>query len=285
MLGHILEWYFWLVFTVQEAKLSLKRLRTLLFGAPLTKRKGPPPDRSSGARSHDEELPGEAPLAPDTRAPQAGEPRRPGHGRQSAQAYVGATQVMCHHETLRVGEHCPVCGRGRLYRVPPGVMLRLTGNALVSAVHYTLEKLRCSACGQVFTARARDAGAEKYTASARVALVVSRYYLGVPMYRLAAYQAMVSVPMSDATQWEQIERVADCAYPVFAVLQRLAAQGEVMYQDDTHVRILSLIAENRRTRSDGTPAPRPHWDAHDGVGRDAGATDHCALLFRARPCR
>jgi hypothetical protein len=122
-------------------------------------------------------------------------------------------------------------------------------------VHYTLEKLRCSACGQVFTARARDAGAEKYTASARAALVVSRYYLGVPMYRLAAYQAMVGVPMSDATQWEQIERVADCAYPVFAVLQRLAAQGEVMYQDDTHVRILSLIAENRRTRSDGTPAP------------------------------
>src|ERR671930_365331 len=167
MLGHILEWYFWLVFTVQEAKLSLKRLRTLLFGAPLTKRKGPPPDRSSGARSHDEELPGEAPLAPDTRAPQAGEPRRPGHGRQSAQAYVGATQVMCHHETLRVGEHCPVCGRGRLYRVPPGVMLRLTGNALVSAVHYALEKLCCSACGQVFTAGARDAGAEKYTASAR----------------------------------------------------------------------------------------------------------------------
>jgi transposase len=256
MLGHILEWYFWLVFTVQEAKLSLKRLRTLLFGAPRKQRKGPPPDRSAGARSHDEELlPGEAASAPDPRAPQAGAPRRPGHGRQSAQAYVGATQVVCHHETLRVGEHCPVCGRGRLYRVPPGVMIRLTGNALVSAVHYALEKLRCSACGQVFTAGARDAGAEKYTASARAALVVSRDYLGVPMYRLAGYQAMVGVPISDATQWEQIERVADCAYPVFAVLQRLAAQGDVIYQDDTHVRILSLIAENRRAMSDGDTVP------------------------------
>jgi hypothetical protein len=29
-------------------------------------------------------------------------------------------------------------------------------------------------------------------------------------------------------------------------LKRLAAQGEVIYQDDTHVRILALIAENRR---------------------------------------
>jgi len=28
----VVRWYFWLVWTVQEAKLSLKKLRTLLFG-------------------------------------------------------------------------------------------------------------------------------------------------------------------------------------------------------------------------------------------------------------
>src|SRR5262252_6270807 len=67
---------------------------------------------------------------------------------------------------------------------------------------------------------------------------------------------MVGVPVSDATQWDQIERVADCVYPVFEQLQTLAAQGEVIYQDDTHVRILSLIGENRQAQAQGAPAER-----------------------------
>jgi hypothetical protein len=87
-------------------------------------------------------------------------------------------------------------------------------------------------------------------------LVLGRYYLGVPLYRLEGYQAMVGVPVSDATQWDQIERVADCVYPVFEQLQTLAAQGEVISQDDTHVRILSLIGENRQAQAKGVPAER-----------------------------
>jgi hypothetical protein len=144
-----------------------------------------------------------------------------------------------------------------LYRVEPGVEMRLDGHALLSAVRYALEKFRCSACGQVFTAAVpAQAGAEKSSARARAVLVLGRYYLGVPLYRLEGYQAMVGVPVSDATQWEQIERVADCVYPVFEQLQTLAAQGEVIYQDDTHVRILSLIGENRQAQATGAPAER-----------------------------
>jgi hypothetical protein len=73
---------------------------------------------------------------------------------------------------------------------------------------------------------------------------VGLYYLGLPFYRIEGYQAMVGVPVPDATQWDQIERVADCSYVVFAHLERLAAQGEVIHQDDTSVRILALIDEN-----------------------------------------
>jgi hypothetical protein len=80
-------------------------------------------------------------------------------------------------------------------------------------------------------------------------LAVGRYYLGLPFYRLEGYQAMVGVPVPDATQWDQIERVADCAYVVFARLECLAAQGELIYQDDTAVRLLSLIAENYQAQA------------------------------------
>src|SRR5215831_11279518 len=260
VLDHVLQWYFWLLFALQEATFSLKRLRALVFGETRRKPQTSPPGASSDASSG----PGGTGSAPahavaDTtqattaeRLPSAGE-RRPGHGRQGAEVYRGAVHVVCRHETLAVGERCPVCGRGRLYHVKPGIEVRLDGHALLSAVCYALEKFRCSACGQVFTAAApAAAGAEKYNARARAVLVLGRYYLGVPFYRLEGYQAMVGVPVSDATQWDQIERVADCAYPVFEQLKTLAAQGEVIYQDDTHVRILSLIAENRRTQADDT---------------------------------
>src|SRR5262249_17727577 len=174
----------------------------------------------------------------------------PGHGRHGAEVYRAAQTVECRHEALAVGERCPACGRGRLYRLPPGIEMRLDGNALLSAVRYELEKLRCSACGQVFTAPLpARAGPEKYTARARAVLALARYYLGIPLYRLESYQVLVGVPVSDATQWDQLEHVGNCAYPIFKRLEMLAAQGEVIYQDDTPARVLALMEENRRAQT------------------------------------
>jgi hypothetical protein len=61
---------------------------------------------------------------------------------------------------------------------------------------------------------------------------------------------MLGVPMPDATQWDQIEKVGDCGYVVFEYLETIAAQGELIYQDDTTVRILSLFKENQQIRAE-----------------------------------
>jgi rRNA maturation protein Nop10 len=183
-------------------------------------------------------------------APPEKKPLPPGHGRQGADVYRAAQTVACRHEELAVGERCPACGRGTVYRLPPGVEMRLDGHALVSAVRYELEKLRCSACGQIFTASMpAAAGTEKYTSRARAVLAVARYYLGLPWHRLEGFQAVVGVPVPDATQWEQGELVGDCTYPIFKWLEKEAAQGEVIYQDDTLGRVLALIAENRKAQA------------------------------------
>ena len=167
-----------------------------------------------------------------------------------AEVYRAAQMVACRHEELAVGERCPACGRGRLYQLPPGVEMRLDGNALLSALRYELEKLRCSACGQIFTASVPvAAGTEKYTPRARAVLALARYYLGLPWYRLEGFQALVGVPVADATQWDQTEIVGDCSHPIFKCLENLAAQGEVIFQDDTPGRILALIAENQQARA------------------------------------
>jgi transposase len=250
VLGKVLTFYFWLLFALREAKLSLRRLKTLVFGEKPKKREPPTsggtPSGGSGGGSG--VLPEALQGVQSASMPEATEekPHPPGHGRHGAAVYRAAPTVACRHEELAVGERCPACGRGSLYRLPPGVEMRLDGNALLSAVRYELEKLRCSACGQIFTASVpAAAGEEKYSARARAVLALTRYYLGVPWYRLEQFQALVGVPVADATQWDLVERVGDCTHRIFKYLEKLAAQGEVIFQDDTPGRILTLIEENQ----------------------------------------
>lgn len=166
LLVKVLTFYFWLLFALREAKLSLKRLKALVFGE---KPKKPTPPSSGGTlgggSSGERETTTDAtPAASATTAPPCPAKKLPppGHGRHGAEVYRAASRVECRHDTLAVGQRCPACGRGTLYRVLPGVEMRLDGNALLSAVRYELEKLRCSACGQVFTASVPvGAGTEK----------------------------------------------------------------------------------------------------------------------------
>jgi len=52
------------------------------------------------------------------------------------------------------------------------------------------------------------------------------------------------VPVPEATQWDQSEKVGDCRAVVFASRETLAAHGELISQDDTSVRMLALLDEN-----------------------------------------
>jgi transposase len=253
LLVKVVTFYFWLLFALREAKLSLKRLKALVFGERPKKPKPPSSGGDTGGGSPGEREPVTSTaheVSPSATWPAPEKNAPPGHGRHGAEVYRAAPTVTCRHEELAVGERCPACGRGSLYRLPPGVEMRLDGNALLSAVRHELEKLRCSACGQIFTASVPAAvGTEKYTPRARAVLALARYYLGLPWYRLEGFQALVGVPVPDATQWDQAELVGDCSHPIFKCLEKLAAQGEVIFQDDTPHRILTLIEENQQARA------------------------------------
>jgi hypothetical protein len=170
-----------------------------------------------------------------------------------------------------------------LYALPAGVEIRLDGHALLSAIRYELEKLRCSACGEIFTAGVpAGVGDEKYSAQARAVLAVSRYYLGGPGYRLQGYQAMLGVPVPEATQWDQSEVVGDCAYKVLEQMERKAAQGELIFQDDTAVRILALLKENRdliaAAQAQGLSQPKERTGMHT-TALAVQVGEHTAILY------
>jgi len=99
--------------------------------------------------------------------------KSPGHGRNGAQAFSGARKVSIMHQRLASGDHCPDCGKGRVYaQKEPKALVRIIGQAPLAATVYELERLRCNACRQVFTAQEPEGvGSEKYdeTAAAMIA--------------------------------------------------------------------------------------------------------------------
>jgi len=267
LLVKVLTFSFWLLFALREAKLRLKRSKALVFGEKPKPPKPPSSDGTpSGGNGGGNDQPTSAPQGGQAAAPSTEKPPPPGHGRQGADVYRAARTVACRHEALAVGERCPACGRGTLYHLPPGVEMRLDGNALLSAVRYEVEKVRCSAWGQIFTASVpAAAGTEKYTARARAVLALARYYLGLPWHRLEGFQALVGVPVPDATQWDQGEIVGDCTHPIFKWIEKLAAQGEVVFQDDTPGRVLTVMEENPLARAQAQAQGKAKPDVRTGI--------------------
>jgi hypothetical protein len=95
--------------------------------------------------------------------------------------------------------------------------------------------------------------------------VLARYYLGLPWHRLEGFQALVGVPVPDATQWDQGEIVGDCTYPIFKWLEKEAAQGEVIFQDDTPGRVLTLIEENQQAQAQAWAQGKAKTDERTGM--------------------
>jgi transposase len=269
----LLQTLLWLGRTLLETRISLAKLKQILFGKRTEKlpRKPPPPhhdaagaggnaggtadppsaaERPGAAAAGDAEIPaaGEPQAGAPTGGGNAGQAVTPprGHGRLGAADYPGAERHFCPHDTLAGGDRCPACMRSQLYRSRPLVRLRFTGQPLAQVTRYELEQLRCGACGALFVAHLPPAaGQETYDVSLKVNLAVTHYHLGLPFKRIESFQQLVGMPLPDATQWALVEQVADATYPVYEHLKRLGAQQPLVYQDDTGARILSLIAENQ----------------------------------------
>jgi len=166
-----------------------------------------------------------------------------GHGRNGADAYPGAQRVGVPHGSLSPGDSCPECQRGKVYRQgQPGVIVRLQGRAPLTATVYELEKLRCHLCGEMFTARAPEGiGDQKYDASSAAMIALLKYGTGLPFHRLEGLQGSLGIPLPASTQWEIVQEAAATIEPAYRELIRQAAQGEVLHNDDTAMKVLELM--------------------------------------------
>jgi transposase len=228
---------------LERKGVSIRRLRNLLFG-PRTEKTATVLGKDTGSGEGAEE---EAAVKDDGTQLEdrlGGEKKRKGHGRNGVQAYHGAERVRVRHDSLSHGDRCPQCQRGNVYvQHDPRSLIRVTGMAPLSAKVYQLERLRCGACGEVFTATSPEGvGEEKYDESVPAMVAMLKYGAGVPFYRLEKLQRNMGIPLPAATQWELVRDACESLAPLHDEMIRQAAQGELVQNDDTTMKILEMIA-------------------------------------------
>jgi len=180
--------------------------------------------------------------------------KAPGHGRNGASAYSNARQITVPHATLKSGDRCPGCLKGKVYeQQEPRRLVRIFGQAPLKATVYALQCFRCNLCGEIYCADAPEGvGEEKYDESAVAMIAQLKYGTGMPFYRLEQLEKNLGIPLPTSTQWEIVEERAELLKTARDELIRQGAQDDVVHNDDTHMNVLELrrdIAEEGGERT------------------------------------
>jgi len=241
----------WLQGEISRKDASLGRLRKLLFGTPKTEKTsqilGESPQKAKEeGEGKSEEPPGA--VSTDARPPPA-----KGHGRNGADAYPGARRVAVPHGSLHPGDPCPQTAcEGKLYQLSePRILVCVKGHVPLDATVYEREALRCALCGKVFVAGLPEGVHDcKYDPTATGMIGLLKYGTGMPFYRLEGLQGNLGIPLPAATQWEVVRDGAKDLKPAYEELVRQAAQGEVLHNDDTPMKILEHLKENEERKKE-----------------------------------
>jgi len=220
----------WLMEALEKKSTTVARLQRVLFGSQTEKvERIFPKEPSSGSSAG-----GADSSHTQTKA------KRRGHGRHGANRYTGAQRIAVPHPQLSAGGPCPDCA-GKLSAKAPAQVVCIRAQPIFLARVYEAQVLRCNLCGKLFTAPLpSEAGLSKYDPSVGDMLALLRYGAGLPMYRIARLQKDFGVPLPASTQWELVEAAAQQHEVIYDALIEAGAQGKILYNDDTHMRVQSL---------------------------------------------
>jgi len=267
----LLDSHVQLLDVIRNKEISLRRLQQLLFGAKTertrnvvgvsdassgddtgTAQEGEPANGAVGSSAGSSLEEGSSNGETSEQDKDRGERRRrKGHGRNGADAYVGCQKVAVPHGWLNACDICPRCADGTLYHQrEPATLVRLMGQAPVGGTVYELERLRCHLCGDVFTAEPPEGvGQQKYDATAVSIMAVLRYGYGMPWNRSAVLQQSVGIPLPASTQWWVLDKESQKLESFFEHLILEGAQGDLVHNDDTPMRVLELMNEETKQQA------------------------------------
>jgi len=271
LLAELIKAIVWMNLSLQEKQLSIKRL-CAVFGIKTESAKNlskfieqakaedqaSAPDQTDGQTALSDQT-GQQPAIPDKNDPAENQDesekkdssgKKGKHGHRPASDYSQAKTIDVAHQNLKKGDRCPSCSAGKLFNLSPGTVLRIVGQPWLQMEIYRPERLRCSVCGEVFTAGLPPEvmTESRATSSAKAIVSLLKYRGGVPFYRQGQIQEILGTPVSPSEIWEMTEDVADAVQPVYAVMCEQAAAAELIHNDDTKARILSVMKDREERK-------------------------------------
>jgi transposase len=263
----ILRAYHFFLNTIEHQKISIRKLKTLLFGKK-TEKNSKKPNKTSTTVPDPGALPevgnpetsppadstsGNSNNSPENPKPKSDQkPKPPGHGRRGYETW--GVEPIYHSHHLKPGCPCPKCKTGTLYLYKePAVWVRFVGQSpLVPEVH-ELERLRCNPCGALFTATPPGDLQKNPTSTpeARATAAIFKYQAATPFNRMAEIEKNFGYPIPRTRLWEMSRELAESVKPVLFALIEFAAQGQLVQNDDTGVKVLELIKEVKTAEKAG----------------------------------
>lgn len=255
VLTNLLKAIIWMNFSLQEKQLSIQRLRAV-FGiktesakslAKFIGQQSPEADGTLTTSDQDHAV-SDGNTGVDKGSTKNKKEKQKGkHGHRPASEYTQAKTIEVGHQALKKGSVCPSCDKGRLFNLSPGTVIRIVGQPWLQVEIYKPERLRCSVCGKTFTATLPEEIMTNSRADSTAKAIVSllKYRGGVPFYRQGQIQDILGAPISPSEIWEMTEDVADAVQPVYAFMCECASTAELVQNDDTKARILSVIKERQ----------------------------------------
>lgn len=172
--------------------------------------------------------------------------------------YPGANRCPVNHETLKAGDLCPECLKGRLVVAPPGVFFEWQGQMPLNLNIYDLERLICHTCKKTFTAAVpvptqtvddqaaepgQAVGKVDAFASANAIVAYLRFVCGVPLNRFSAMMLEIGIPISPSNLDRMLRQVNYALRPIYDYLRSMAANADIIMGDDTGIKILEYQAD------------------------------------------
>ncbi len=249
LLADLLRAIVWLNFSLQEKTLSIQRLRSI-FGIKtetaaklLEFAKG-----KAAAGQADASAIENFDSSPDEEKSRK-KKKKPNHGHRPSSEYTNAKTIAIAHQSLIKGNLCPSCQKGRLFNLSSGTIIHIIGQPWLKVEIYKPERLRCPVCGKIFTANLpQEVATSRANHTAKAIVSLLKYKGGVPFYRQEKLQETLGAPISASEIWEMTEDVADALQPAYAVMCEHAANADIMQNDDTKARVLSIMKERNDTQ-------------------------------------
>jgi transposase len=229
LIVELIKNFTWIQGILSQKEGTLERLKKLLFDPNKTEKV----TRSGTSPEED----------PDKKKRRTG-----GGGRKKPEEWATQFLVCPHsHESLKTGDLCPKCALGHLYAFEPSIHIRVRANSLFEVERHEFERLRCSACSFVFSARWSEElrNEPDATAEAVATAVLLRYQSGLPQYRLLNFLKVQGVFLTWTKLWGWVVGLFEVIIFVYEALKKIAANGKLVQNDDTRMKVLSLVKENR----------------------------------------